>query len=57
MKIKVLSKVILSAAFVLLCVSAVSADALLPDSENEIPENSTQIDVSADETCFDDYER
>lgn len=57
MKIKVLSKVILSAAFVLLCVSAVSADALLPDSENEIPENSTQIDVSADETCFDEYEK
>lgn len=41
----------------LLCVSAVSADALLPDSENEIPENSTQIDVSADETCFDEYEK
>ena len=57
MKIKVLSKVILSAAFFLLCVSAVSADALLPDSENEIPENSTQIDVSADETCFDEYEK
>ena len=57
MKIKVLSKVILSAAFVLLCVSAVSADALLPDSEYEIPENSTQIDVSADETCFDEYEK
>ena len=57
MKIKVLSKVILSAAFVLLCVSAVSADALLPESENEIPENSTQIDVSADETCFDEYEK
>lgn len=57
MKIKVLSKVILSAAFVLLCVSAVSADALLPDSDYEIPENSTQIDVSADETCFDEYEK
>ena len=57
MKIKVLSKVILSVAFVLLCVSAVSADALLPDSEYEIPENSTQIDVSADETCFDEYEK
>ena len=56
MKIKVLSKVILSAAFFLLCVSAVSADALLPDSENEIPENSTQIDVSADDICSDEYE-
>ena len=57
MKIKVLSKVILSAAFVLLCVSAVSADALLPESNYEKPENSTQIDVSADETCFDEYEK
>lgn len=56
MKIKVLSKVILSAAFFLLCVSAVSADALLPDSENEIPENSTQIDVSTDDICSDEYE-
>lgn len=56
MKIKVLSKVILSAAFVLLCVSAVSADALLPESNYEKPENSTQIDVSTDDICSDEYE-
>ena len=55
MKIKVLSKVILSAAFVLLCVSAVSADALLPESNYEKPENSTQIDVSTDDIS-DEYE-
>lgn len=57
MKIKVLSKVILSAAFVLLCVSAVSADALLPESNYEKPENSTQIDVSTDDICSDEYEK
>ena len=56
MKIKVLSKVILSAAFVFLCVSAVSADALLPESNYEKPENSTQIDVSTDDICSDEYE-
>lgn len=56
MKIKVLSKVILSVAFVLLCVSAVSADALLPESNYEKPENSTQIDVSTDDICSDEYE-
>lgn len=47
---------ILSAAFVLLCVSAVSADALLPESNYEKPENSTQIDVSTDDICSDEYE-
>ena len=57
MKIKVLSKLLLTTAFVLLCVSAVSADNSHPDSEYEIPENSTQIDVSIDETCFDEYEK
>lgn len=57
MKVKVLSKLLLASAFVLLCVSAVSADNLHPDSEYDIPENSTQIDISTDETCFDEYEK
>lgn len=57
MKVKVLSKLLLASAFVLLCVSAVSADNSHPDSEYEIPENSTQIDISTDETCFDEYEK
>ena len=57
MKVKVLSKLLLASAFVLLCVSAVAADNLHPDSEYDIPENSTQIDISTDETCFDEYEK
>lgn len=57
MKVKGIAKLLLATAFVLLCVSAVSADNSHPDSEYEIPENSTQIDVSADETCFDEYEK
>lgn len=56
MKVKALSKLLITTAFVLLCVSAVSADGLLPDSNYEKPENSTQIDVSTDETCSDEYE-
>ena len=57
MKVKCIAKLLLTTAFILLCVSAVSADNSHPDSEYEIPENSTQIDVSADETCFDEYEK
>ena len=57
MNIKGIAKLLLTTAFVLLCVSAVSADNSHPDSEYEIPENSTQIDVSIDETCFDEYEK
>lgn len=57
MKVKGIAKLLLATAFVLLCVSAVSADNSHPDSEYEIPENSTQIDVSIDETCFDEYEK
>ncbi len=57
MNIKGIAKLLLATAFVLLCVSAVSADNSHPDSEYEIPENSTQIDVSIDETCFDEYEK
>ena len=57
MNIKGIAKLLLTTAFILLCVSAVSADNSHPDSEYEIPENSTQIDVSADETCFDEYEK
>lgn len=57
MNIKGIAKLLLTTAFVLLCVSAVSADNLHPDSEYDIPENSTQIDISTDETCFDEYEK
>lgn len=57
MKVKCIAKLLLTTAFILLCVSAVSADNSHPDSEYEIPENSTQIDVSADETCLDEYEK
>ena len=57
MNIKGIAKLLLTTAFILLCVSAVSADNSHPDSEYEIPENSTQIDVSADETCLDEYEK
>lgn len=57
MNIKGIAKLLLTTAFVLLCVSAVSADNSHPDSEYEIPENSTQIDISTDETCFDEYEK
>lgn len=57
MNIKGIAKLLLTTAFVLLCVSAVSADGLNPDSEYDIPENSTQIDISTDETCFDEYEK
>lgn len=57
MKVKCIAKLLLTTAFILLCVSAVSADNSHPDSEYEIPENSTQIDVSADETYLDEYEK
>lgn len=57
MNIKGIAKLLLASAFVLLCVSAVAADNLHPDSEYDIPENSTQIDISTDETCFDEYEK
>lgn len=57
MKVKCIAKLLLTTAFVLLCVSAVSADGLHPDSDYEIPENSTQIDVSIDEICSDEYEK
>lgn len=56
MKIKGIAKLLLTTAFVLLCVSAVSADGLLPESNYEKPENSTQIDVSTDDICSDEYE-
>lgn len=57
MNIKGIAKLLLTTAFVLLCVSAVSADNSHPDSEYEITENSTQIDVSIDEICSDEYEK
>ncbi len=57
MNIKGIAKLLFASAFVLLCVSAVAADNLHPDSEYDIPENSTQIDISTDETCFDEYEK
>lgn len=57
MKVKCIAKLLLTTAFILLCVSAVSADNSHPDSEYEIPENSTQINVSADETYLDEYEK
>ena len=57
MIIKGIAKLLLTTAFVLLCVSAVSADNSHPDSEYEITENSTQIDVSIDEICSDEYEK
>lgn len=57
MNIKGIAKLLFASVFVLLCVSAVAADNLHPDSEYDIPENSTQIDISTDETCFDEYEK
>ncbi len=57
MNIKGIAKLLLTTAFVLLCVSAVSADNSHLDSEYEITENSTQIDVSIDEICSDEYEK
>lgn len=56
MNIKGIAKLLLTTAFVLLYVSAVSADGLLPESNYEKPENSTQIDVSTDDICSDEYE-